>query len=152
MKKRILILIIFILVCCLFVKRNQDTNKAKAVAQEQAKIERERLEKETTEAETTKNKLSANYTKADDRPDTPVVGMRESRVQETKLGRATKIEECMNFDMMDNKHRWKVYTWDLGGGKRLVAKLYYNDGYGVVHDIEKYPQDPYGKTIEKYWK
>ena len=77
--------------------------------------------------------------------------MAESEIQNTLLGRATKIEECNDFDMIDNNHRWKEYTWDFGGGKSLVALVFYDSGSGKVHSIEKYPKDPYGNTISSYW-
>ena len=54
--------------------------------------------------------------------------------------------------MLDDSHRWKKYIWDFGNGKKLVAKIYYDDGYGKVHDIDKYPKDPYGNTILSYWE
>lgn len=81
----------------------------------------------------------------------PTVGMSESEIENTKLGKATSIEECRDFSLLDNTHKWKKYTWDFGGGKSMVATIYYDDGYGKVHDIEKYPKDPYGNTISSYW-
>lgn len=81
----------------------------------------------------------------------PYVGMRESAIQTTLLGKATNIEKCLDFDHLDNRHKWKKYTWDYGGGKKLVAKIYYDAGYGEVVSIDKYPKDPYGNTMPGYW-
>lgn len=81
----------------------------------------------------------------------PRVGMAESDIQDTELGKATDIEKCRDYDKLDNNHRWKKYTWDFGGGKVLEATVYYRDGYGKVQSVEKFPKDPYGNTISSYW-
>lgn len=82
------------------------------------------------------------------KPQMPYVGMSEIDIQNTALGRATDVRKCTDFDIKDDRHKWKEYTWDFGGGKKVVAKLFYDTGTGVVYSVDKYPKDPYGNSID----
>lgn len=93
---------------------------------------------------------SDSYTEETEMP-IPYVGMKESAIGSTLLGQAPQIEKCRDFDHLDNGHKWKKYTWDYGGGKKLVATIYYDGGYGKVVQVDKYPKDPYGNTMSEYW-
>ena len=116
-----------------------------------AKIE-EGSSKKIEDREIAKQSTTVVETKSVQKAKEPRIGMSESDIQNTELGKATDIEKCLDFDMLDNNHKWKKYTWDFGGGKKLKATIYYDNGYGEVVSIEKYPQDQYGKTISSYWE
>lgn len=87
-----------------------------------------------------------------EKPKYPYKGMSESQVENIQLGNATSIEKCIDFSKVDNTHKWKKYIWDYGEGKKLVATIYYDDGYGKVFEVEKYPIDPYGNELPGYWE
>ena len=66
---------------------------------------------EITTTEVTIEKKTVEYAKIKE----PYVGMSESGIENTELGKATSIKECTDFFRKDNAHRWREYIWELDG-------------------------------------
>ncbi|MGN0521904.1 MAG: hypothetical protein ACI4IQ_04625 [Eubacterium sp.] len=73
--------------------------------------------------------------------DVPYVGMLESDINSTRLGRATEVEKCKDFYKLKENHRYTEYIWKQNNKTIFKATVWYwdfkNDRAvsGYVHDV-----------------
>lgn len=82
----------------------------------------------------------------------PYVGQdEESLAYLTIDGVVPTIEKCRDYEHLDYTHRYKTYKWVCENGKSCKVVVYYDDyGRGTAHSVDRYPKDPYGKTMEAF--
>lgn len=144
MKKRYIILIIgIVLILIIYHNRN---------------IKRQKLDIEnyTYEVQTSQKDIEKEYNKSLSNNETiydfPYIGMEESQVNKTMLGKATKIEKCRDFEKLKPSHKSKIYTWyknNIVNKNNIVARAkilywdYKNDKEvpGYVYSIDLYDKE-----------
>ena len=71
----------------------------------------------------------------------PYIGMPESAIEYTHLGKPTEVESCVDFYRIKALHRWRKYRWQKNGVTIFKATVWYwdfaNDKAvdGYVHDV-----------------
>lgn len=82
-----------------------------------------------------------NKTKISENP--PYLYMREADIESTALGKPDKVEKSLNFDVMDEGHKSKEYTWGSVDDNTYwsVTVRYERHFSNNVDDVEVYPDD-----------